>query len=65
MEVWISNIGFILASKLMSVTYVGLFSSLVSMVESQALYKLDLNDKAGEGIYVASLQVKQSKFQSH
>ena len=40
-----------------SLSWVTIFSSFIAGIEGQGLYKLDLNEKAGEGIYVAAFQV--------
>ena len=53
----VTNLGLIAASKAASLAWLGLVSLLSVRVEGQALYKLDLNEKAGEGIYVVSFQV--------
>ena len=56
MDLMVTNLGVMVVSKAASVSWVTLFSCLVVGTQGQALYKLELNDKAGEGIYVASLQ---------
>lgn len=53
----VTNLGLIAASKAASLAWLGLVSLLSVQVRGQALYKLDLNEKAGEGIYVVTFQV--------
>ena len=53
----VTNLGLIAASKAASLAWLGLVSLLSVQVSGQALYKLDLNEKAGEGIYVVTFQV--------
>ena len=56
-DVWVSNVFCIVACKVVTLSWVTIFSSLIAGIEGQGLYKLDLNEKAGEGIYVAAFQV--------
>ena len=48
----LSNMARVAASRLLAMSWVCMFSS----VSGQALYSLELNDKVGEGIFVASFQ---------
>ena len=48
----LTNMAGVLASRLAAITWVCMFSS----VSGQALYKLELNEKVGEGIFVGSFQ---------
>ena len=61
MDPWLAvplaNLGWVAASKAAAVVWLSLLSSLVTSVRGQGLYTLDMNDKAGEGIYVATFQV--------
>ena len=55
----VTNLGLVAASKVASLTWLGLASllSVQLQVRGQGLYTLDLNEKAGEGIYVVTFQV--------
>ena len=55
----VTNLGLVAASKVASLTWLGLVSLLIVQlqVRGQGLYTLDLNEKAGEGIYVVTFQV--------
>ena len=48
----LSPLAKVLASRMLAVTWVCMFTT----VSGQALYKLELNDKVGEGIFVGSFQ---------
>ena len=62
MDVWVTNVFSIVVCKVVTLSWVGLFSSFIAGIESQGLYKLELNEKAGEGIYVAAFQVLIESF---
>lgn len=53
----VTNLGLMAASKVASLAWLGLASLLCAQVRGQGLYTLDLNEKAGEGIYVVTFQV--------
>ena len=48
----LTNLAEVLASRMLAVTWVSMFTA----VSGQALYKLELNDKVGDGIFVGSFQ---------
>ena len=55
----VTNLGLVATFKVVSLTWLGV-ASLLSVrlqVRGQGLYTLDLNEKAGEGIYVVTFQV--------
>ena len=54
----VTNLGLMVVSKTASLAWLGLISLVCVRVEGQGLYTLDLNEKAGEGIYVVSFQVE-------
>ena len=58
MEVLLTPLAYIVTTRMVSLIWVATFSSLMSVSLGQGLYTLDQNDKVGEGIYVASFQVK-------
>ena len=55
----VTNLGLVAVSKVASLTWLGLASllSVQLQVRGQGLYTLDLNEKAGEAIYVVTFQV--------
>ena len=55
----VTNLGLMAASKAASLAWLGLASLLCAQVRGQGLYTLDLNEKAGEGIYVVTFQVNK------
>ena len=59
MYIIFSNLGCMVFSKIVTVGWVAVFSSFIYSANGQGLYTLDLNEKAGEGIYVAEFQVNQ------
>ena len=55
----VTNLGLVAAFKVVSLAWLGVASllSVQLQVRGQGLYTLDLNEKAGEGIYVVTFQV--------